>query len=251
MKTLTIYNPFNNTPIFYVDQTSSTMILAREIAEKKISGIFPFHGTVVMAGFQTAGRGRIEGRRWVGEKNKNLTFTLLLERKMVSPQEMPLPLVAGLGLAFYLERSHFLAPSIKWPNDILVSGKKISGIIIEQIRDFYLVGIGININQILFPETLRSKTTSVRNEIGEILVPQQELSLVLEGIYSALKMNDTASLIEKRLFLRGKKINFIYGDPVHGKREEGILTGVGMDGSLLLQTSDGRIIPAVSGEILF
>ncbi len=244
-------NPFGSAPVFHVEQTDSTMILAREIAEGGFSGVKPVHGTVVTADFQTAGRGRIPGRRWVGEKYKNLLFTLILGKDMVPPGKIPLPLVTGLGLVVYLEERHSLQPVIKWPNDILVSGKKISGIIIEQLQRVYLVGIGINVNQSSFPKDLRRRTTSLVKETGTICSVEKELTGVLEGIRSALKEKNPAPLIEKHLFARGREVTFLSGDPVQGERIQGVLTGIGPGGSLLLRLPDGRTTAAASGEIIY
>lgn len=236
-----IHNPFDGAPVLYVEQTESTMILAREIK--------PVHGTVVMAGFQSAGRGRIPGRRWLGKKNKNLMCTLVLDRKMVPVRKIPLPLIAGLGLVLYLEKTHSVEPLIKWPNDILVSGKKISGIIIEQTRNYFLVGIGLNLNQVSFPEALRLKATSVLMETGMVCIPENELSAVLNGIYNALCLENPAAAIEKRLFARGREIVFIPGDPVQDKRIKGILAGIAPDGTILIQLDNGRTVSSASGEI--
>ena len=236
-----VHNPFNGAPVLYVEQTESTMILAREIK--------PVHGTVVMAGFQSAGRGRIPGRRWLGEKNKNLMCTLILDVEKVPVRKIPLPLIIGLGMAFYLEQTHSVKPLIKWPNDVLVSGKKISGIIIEQTRNYSLVGIGLNLNQVSFPEALRFKATSVLKETGMRCNPEEELSFVLNGIYSALNLENPAAAIEKRLFARGEEIVFISGDPVQGRRIKGILTGIAPDGTILIKLDNGRTVSLATGEI--
>ncbi len=238
---LEVHNSFNGAPVLYVEQTESTMILAREIK--------PVHGTVIMAGFQSAGRGRIPGRRWMGEKNKNLLCTLILDVEKVPVRKIPLPLIIGLGLALYLEQAHSVKPLIKWPNDVLVSGKKISGIIIEQTRNYSLVGIGLNLNQVSFPEALRFKATSVLKETGMRCNPEEELFFVLNGIYSALNLENPAAAIKKRLFARGREIVFIPGDPVQGKRIKGILSGIAPDGTILIQLDNGRTVSSASGEI--
>ena len=238
---LSVNNPFSGAPVLYAEETDSTMILAREIK--------PVHGTVVIAGYQTAGRGRISGRKWLAEKNKNLLFTLVLEKENTPSGSIPLPMIAGLGLALYMEKEHSLTPLLKWPNDILVNGKKISGIIVEQTRSYFLVGTGINLNQISFPEEIGFKTTSVINETGSVLVIEDELVSVLEGIKSALSVGDPAFEIGKRLYALGKEVVFIAGDPAGNGRIKGILEGIGHDGTIRIKLDNGSIVSSASGEI--
>ncbi len=238
---LFVKNPFTGAPVLYTELTDSTMILARRVK--------PVHGTVVMAGFQSAGRGRLPGRQWISERNKNLMFTLVLDKGKTPSGRIPLPLITGLGLALYMERSHSLTPFIKWPNDILVSGKKISGIVVEQGLRFYFVGVGVNLNQRSFPEEIDFKTTSVLRETEVSCVMEEELVSVLAGIKSALSIGDPAFEIEKRLFSLGEEVVFISGDPAANERIKGVLEGISPDGTIRIKLDNGGLVSSASGEI--
>ncbi len=122
-------------------------------------------GTVVLAEEQTAGRGRL-GRAWIANPGENLTFSLIL-RPAGSPETINvLPLWVGVALAEVIEQVTGLEVVCKWPNDILIQGRKAAGILIEgSLReasvDFVVVGIGLNINQRSFAPELSSKATSL------------------------------------------------------------------------------------------
>ena len=173
-----ISNPFNNAPVYYLGKTKSTI----RLAEEHCSSSGPvFSGIVFMAGLQTAGRGRIPGRIWEASKDKNLLFTLILSGAETGGN--PLPVVIGLGIAHYLERNHKLKPTIKWPNDVYVNGKKIAGIIIESRNNFFNIGIGLNINQIEFPDSLIHSATSLSIEKNKNFDLLSELELILKEIW--------------------------------------------------------------------
>ena len=235
-----IINPFYNAPVFYIEQTLSTMKLAENTAE-----IAP--GTVYFAGMQTAGRGRIPGRVWEGAKNKNLLFTLVLPA--AKPGVKPLPIIVGLGIALYLEQYHNLHPSIKWPNDIYLNDRKIAGIIIESRKGLYNIGIGININQIELPENIESSATSLAIEKSNSFILYSELENVLIQLKKALSMNSWHKEISSRLYNIGKEVVLSIGIPGEEKKIKGVVEGLGVSGQLLLR-KEGELLEIYSGEVL-
>ena len=121
MVTLKIDNPFN-APVFHEDTVTSTMAVSRELASDG-----SVHGTVIMADFQSAGRGRIQNRTWEMESKMSLPFTLLLRFPAI--EEIPSALTLRAGLAASLAIEDFAPPLkgsvfVKWPNDIMIGSKK-------------------------------------------------------------------------------------------------------------------------------
>lgn len=244
-----IKNPFNNAPVFYIKETASTMILAREYIKNTSQRAGRISGSVIAAGIQTAGRGRLPDRIWHSGEGENLIFTLILSKKEAAAGFFPLSLTTGLGLSFYLEERFNMEPYIKWPNDILINYKKISGILIESVKDFYLIGIGLNVNQIEFSSDISSSATSLRNETGSYLKHNEELTILLESVKKALREPHKRDEINKRLFLKGKSVRFLSGDPARQDIITGTITGISKEGALLIE-ADGKIIQCSAGELL-
>ena len=238
-----ISNPFNKAPVYYIEKTLSTMKLAEEYCS---SSIPVASGTVFMAGVQTAGRGRIPGRVWEASKDKNLLFTLILSGEEIGGN--PLPIVVGLGISKYLEKHHQVKSTIKWPNDILVCGRKIAGVIIESKSNFFNIGIGLNINQKEFPDSIVSSATSLSIEKNKNFDLLSELELILKEIKEILVLGSWHKEITARLHNLGKEVSITTGIPGQEKTITGTIEGLGTAGQLLLR-SEGSLLEIFSGEI--
>ncbi len=121
------------------------------------------HGDVFTADCQTAGRGRLD-HRWLSPPGVNLMMSAVLSVEELPPEQVAtLPLVAGLavsrGLSLFLPQG--LSPLIKWPNDVLVDGRKIAGILCERHDDLVIIGIGVNVDQEEFAREIAEKATSI------------------------------------------------------------------------------------------
>ena len=133
------------------------------------------HRDVFTADYQTAGRGRLD-HKWLSPEGTNLMMSVVLSVSDLPPDQVAtLPLVAGLAVAmalrqFLIPHSSFLI-SLKWPNDVLVGGKKIAGILCERHGDNVIVGIGVNVGQTEFDREIADRATSLR-----LLVEQSEHS---------------------------------------------------------------------------
>lgn len=147
MQLLDIINPFNGAKIYYKNETDSTMNDARNLICDN-----PESGTVVSAGEQLTGRGRVAGRSWQGGKDLSLMFTLLIKEAELPFYKTLFPLFAGFCIMNCLKKHYSIESSVKWPNDVLVKGNKISGILCENTDSFILCGCGINLNQTDFPD---------------------------------------------------------------------------------------------------
>lgn len=169
--------------ILFFYEVDSTNNLAKELA------MYGAHeGTVVIAETQTRGRGRLD-REWVSPTG-GLWFSIILRPKLRPAEAVKLTFVAGLAVAEVLSRTFGLKAEVKWPNDILVNGRKICGILTEmsttgETVNFVVVGIGVNANfdvEKVFPEPLRKITTSIEKELGRKVQLEELLGAILERL---------------------------------------------------------------------
>lgn len=212
---------------------------------------------MIAAGTQTMGRGRMT-RTWFSPSGANLYFSVLL-RPAVEPERAPsLPLVVGLAVAETLAAlAPETQPRIKWPNDILVGGKKVCGILCEmQVETdccvrYVVAGVGVNLNltQADLPKELKSRATSLRIETGRRFSRAAVLAAILnrfEPLYDEWCAHGFEALLEtigKRDAMRGKTITVEQG----GHRIEGRADGLFPDGALRLVTEQG-CVSIYSGE---
>lgn len=249
-----IKNPFGGL-FFYKESTLTTMDDAREIANR---GDF---GSIALCDYQTDGRGRLEGRRWESSMGDSLMFSLVYARKELDPL---LSLKAGLALSFTIEAiavEQNIKPSvsIKWPNDVLVNGKKTAGILCKwntrgavsnSEKSFYcIVGMGINVKQLMFEDELQNKATSLYKEgiqidRGPLL---QRLLLQLHQVFQCPDFKtEYISELNNRLYNKGKKVLFSRG--INEQDDELVtIKEVALDGGIVISTGNG-LQTVYSGE---
>jgi len=208
-------------------------------------------GTVVVAGEQTAGRGRMK-RGWLSPRGSIALSIILYPELAYLPS---LIMVASLGVARCLEKIAGLKAQIKWPNDVLINQKKVCGILIEsevkgKRADYAVMGIGINVNikPSAFPE-IPSTATSLSQELGRDVSQLDMIRCLLaeiERLYLALPSGD-AIYREWRgnLVTLGKKVRVSSEETSY----EGIAESVASDGSLLLRQPDGSLTKIVAGDV--
>lgn len=217
------------------------------------------HGFVLYADYQTAGRGRGAARVWDCAPGKGLLFTVLL--RFAGNADIPplLTMRAGLAVALALDELFpqlTRAVLIKWPNDIMISGRKAAGILTESDGKNVLIGTGLNIAQTR--EELPPGATSVIAETGGApeggaadLRPAV-LSAILSSFYAMLLKEPEAVVfdINKRLFLRGEKIRFAPGGAESALVIEAFEEGVSASGELLLREEGSRNTKGyITGEL--
>ena len=243
MYRIDIHNPFD-AQVYYSDTVSSTMEVSREFL--KSSGA---HGTVIAAGFQTAGRGRGTNRTWETEKDSSLLFTILF--RWCHAVNIPAALTLRAGLATALGIEDFF-PSlagkikIKWPNDLVVIAPvtgKIAGILAEAENGNVRLGIGVNVTQTKFPSYLEKKATSIKLCAGNSRsFDSNDRFLLLEKILVRLResilSDDWIERIESRLFKKDEQVSFAVGAADSGKIVTGLLAGIGPGGELRIQTPE-------------
>ena len=232
-----------------VDSTDSTQSEVRALAAAGAP-----EGTVVTASHQRAGRGR-RGHAWWDAPGESLLVSVLLRPAgppAVAPQ---LALVGGLAVAEALAAAEVPA-RIRWPNDLLVDGRKVCGILAEASSDpagdgrgrlhHVILGIGINLNQTGFPEALAPIATSLRLVTGRFHAAGAILDAVLSRLaagYAAWQAGGFAVLRAAWLahaLLPGQVVRLPDGTP-------GVGADVTDDGVLLARTAGGRLVPVVSG----
>src|SRR6056297_4293484 len=160
MEELFLQNPFE-APIYYIPSVDSTMNASRS----KL-GNSPAHGTVLIAGSQTSGRGRVDGREWLTAQDEGLLSTIVISRSYLKVPVTSVPIRIALAVCRMLKQQFQLKPKIKWPNDVLVKGKKICGVLCESTSEYVYVGIGLNVLQEEFSSELRKPGTSIFIEGG-------------------------------------------------------------------------------------
>jgi BirA family biotin operon repressor/biotin-[acetyl-CoA-carboxylase] ligase len=232
-------------------RVASTNALAYRLAERGEP-----EGTVVIAERQTAGKGRL-GRTWSSPPKVGLYLSLIL-RPPISPALAPgLSLIAALSVAESIRHYPKLKAMIKWPNDVLLDGKKVAGVLTElsaeldRIR-FVIVGIGINVNHSVkeFPEELRSKATSLQLEatqkVDRIKLVQLLLTNLEKRYYSFVKsgLKNQIGAIREYSALLTKKVSF----KQNGKTVTGTAIDIDNNGMLVVDLGDGKVSVG-SGEV--
>jgi BirA family biotin operon repressor/biotin-[acetyl-CoA-carboxylase] ligase len=212
--------------------------------------------SIVIADEQTQGRGRLD-RKWFTPKGSGLAFSLILRPSTALRQH--LSRTVGLAALSIAESCSGLglAPRIKWPNDILLNGKKTAGILIENVWsgddvDSLVIGIGINVHKESVPPTelLQFPATSLEDELGkEVPVREQILSGVLNSFVRWRERVGTDELIhawEEILAFRGEQIQVQAGgeSPITGK-----LLGLESDGSLRLSDAHDKSVIIHFGDV--
>jgi BirA family biotin operon repressor/biotin-[acetyl-CoA-carboxylase] ligase len=213
-------------------------------------------GAVVIAEEQTAGRGRA-GRNWHSERATGIYATLLLRPK-ISPVQAPLlTMMAGLSAHAAIQAQTGLRPDVKWPNDLVLNGKKLGGILTEMYAEptlvrFVIVGIGINVNQERFPAELSAIATSLRAETGRSQSRLELLARLLrefETDYNRFLRDGSASVTERfaqvSSYASGKKVRVTNGNETY----VGVTAGLRPEGLLQIRRDDGALVTVLAGDV--
>lgn len=226
--------------IVFLPQCGSTNDEARKLALKGAENL-----TVVLTEEQSVGRGR-RGQRWVCPAGEGVAFSMVLRPEVPSVLWSRFALAAGLAVAEALE-FFGVTTGVKWPNDVRVSGRKISGILVEADAEFLVIGVGINVNVTEFPSDLEFSATSLANELGR----QESREAVLVTCLQRLRVrlgqikddfNEIIQAWSERCVLTGKVVKMTVG----GGQKTGMVEGISSRGELLLRGGKGveRILQA-------
>ncbi len=237
--------------LLYLPVTDSTNIQAKKQGE----GGAP-HGTLVVADCQNAGKGR-RGRSWSSPSGTSIYMSFLLRPQIPPRCASMITLIAGMASCQAVREATGLKAQIKWPNDLVVRGKKICGILTEMSAEmeqihYIVTGIGINVNQQEFPEEIRTKATSLKLETGRDLSRSEIIAGTMEWFEKYFEIFlETEDLSRLRKEYEGLLANMNQEVLVLDPKGEykGICRGIQEDGELLVEQRDGRIGRVMSGEV--
>ncbi|MFL6282725.1 MAG: biotin--[acetyl-CoA-carboxylase] ligase [Pyrinomonadaceae bacterium] len=213
-------------------------------------------GLCIVAREQTAGRGRRE-RAWVSPKDSGLYFSVVL-RPRLEAREWPLiTLAAAVATRDALEEACALRADIKWPNDLLASGRKLCGILAETVESAagraVVLGIGINLTNRAFPPEILASATSVEEETGRAPDPAQLLNALMHQLarrYEELHACGGAALIlreweARSSYAHGRRVRVALAE----ESFEGTTRGLEPDGALRVETDAGLIQTVRAGDV--
>lgn len=238
--------------VVYFEETDSTNVRAHELGEAAAPD-----GTVVIAEHQTAGKGR-RGRQWISPPGVNLYTSVLLRPDILPRFATQLTFVSAVAVARAIEDVTDLEPRVKWPNDVLLGGKKVAGLLNEMSAEtesinYVILGIGVNLNMSAgqFPADLRYPATSVALE-QEAPISRLDLARALfrrlDYYYFLFLEQGFPPVIrdwENLCDLMGKMVEVDYQDRLVRGRAEGI----DEDGALLLRLPDGMKERVLAGDV--
>ncbi len=233
-------------------ETTSTSDIADRLARDGIK-----EGMVVFAESQTKGRGRL-GRRWHSPARKGLWFTLILRPDMPPSAATRFVIGAAVALSRAVREVTGIQPEIKWPNDLLIRGRKVAGILIEMNAEveklnYLLLGIGIDVNLEAgdYPEELKNLATSLRIETrGVVSRPVLAVAVMreLDHVYQSIRAGQFSALAEewyRQCVTVGGQVSINTG----GRILQGRVEAVDDEGALLLRTQHGRIERILGGDV--
>ena len=237
--------------ILYFDSIDSTNNELKRQAEKGVK-----HGLLAVAEEQTAGRGR-RGHAWVSPPGTGIWFSFLLKPEISPDKASMLTIVAAMAVSGAIREVTGLDAQIKWPNDIVVNGKKICGILTEMGTNgvkinYVLIGVGINVNLKEFPEEMQDKATSLILEGGH----EYDRNHVIAQVMKYFEINyekfiqtcDFTHLLDdyhRILANLNQPVRVIDGD----RSFEGICRGIDEKGELLVERQNKEVVKVSAGEV--
>jgi len=240
--------------VYYFDTIDSTQKYAIEISKKKTE-----NGSVVISQIQTAGRGRMN-RKWITVKG-GLSMSIILHPKFDTSVSTLFPMAASLALATAIQKTINMKPNVKWPNDVVIKGKKVAGMIVDasiqsNLIESMILGVGINFKvdtkhlerQLKGTENFYGVASLLKvDDTTNPLVIVQNFLSELEKIIALLDQGKVSSIIQK-----WEKISTTIGKKVSIKTNDGMITGlakkINSDGSLNI-VKNGKTQRLLVGDI--
>jgi BirA family biotin operon repressor/biotin-[acetyl-CoA-carboxylase] ligase len=233
-------------------ETTSTNDVIEKLARDGVK-----EGVVVFAESQTKGRGRL-GRKWISPAHKGLWFSILLRPDMHPQETTQLTVASATALRRAIMAETNLCPEIKWPNDLLIGGKKVAGILTELSAEsdrvkYITLGMGVDVNVDAgeLPPEVRKIATSLKIEAGEKICRAElatEILRELDRDYARIcagKFPEVADEWEAGCATIGKNVTVLMGDRKIGGRAESLDD----DGALLVRTEHGHLERVIGGDV--
>lgn len=239
--------------IIYMPSATSTNDKAFEIGRQRQNA----PGIVIIAEQQTQGRGRL-GRRWISPPGVNLYFTVLLSPPVPALEVSVITLAAAVAVVTAVRVTTGIHAEIKWPNDIIIGGKKAGGILVEMRSSadripLAALGIGLNVNMHPdeFPPEIRGVSTSLSAEYGASIDRAALLGAVLESLenfYKILLNGNKGALIQE-----WRRLNCTLGEEIAVQMQEAVIYGVAEeitdDGALCVRLRSGAVTNVYAGDV--
>jgi len=233
--------------VHYFERISSTNLSAKKLANKNAKD-----GTIIISDLQTQGRGR-KDRTWFSPTG-GLWFSVILYPNIQPHKSMMLTMAASLSVADGIKKTTGIVPRIKWPNDLLINGKKVCGVLTEIDAEvdkinFAVIGIGINVNNILSKD-LEKNATTIKKEQGSNVSRVSLLKSILknfDGYYTKIQSGKYDEIRDKWLsysHIIGKTVCVNDGT----KKIKGVVENIDEDGTLILDVC-GKICRVLSGDL--
>lgn len=237
--------------VLYFPETDSTNLRAKRLGEEGAA-----HGTLVVADRQTEGRGR-RGRAWESPAGSSIYMSILLRPEIIPGRAPMLTLVMAQSVAEAIREMTGVDAQIKWPNDIVLNGKKICGMLTEMSTEidwisYVVIGVGINVNTENFPEELKGRATSLWLEEGKQYKRAALIAQIMKRFESCyeqfIKTGDLSGIQEdynRLLVNRDREVRIL--EP--GNEYNGHALGIDETGELLVRRVDGSVAKIYAGEV--
>jgi BirA family biotin operon repressor/biotin-[acetyl-CoA-carboxylase] ligase len=243
---------FGKREVVCLERTESTNTSARSLALRGAP-----EGTLVVAETQTQGRGR-KGRSWYSPMRDGVYVSIVLRPRLLLNQAGRIPILASLALAETFIGLGISDVSIKWPNDVLLRGRKVAGILTEvgaemDSVDYMIIGVGINVNTPKFPRSLQGSATSLFMESGSRFFRSMILAQYLtrlEKDYSLYRKGVTGSVLARWKDLAGVMGRRVSVEAA-GRNSQGVVEDLDEDGALIVRSRGGGRVRVCSGDIRF
>lgn len=221
--------------IIRLTETGSTNNYTSDLVRQSVTSDW----TVVMADFQSKGRGQ-RGKGWISDPGENLLCSVYRKLTLASKYQFFISASVALGVCNYLI-SKGVSASLKWPNDVVIGGRKIAGMLIEnhvafQSLEQSIIGIGLNVNQTEFPR-FHWSATSMKMETGRSFDMDEVLADLLESLKVSMSESIESTLLEyqKLVFGMNERCILKIGDDLI----EGEIRGIDGNGALIMETNKG------------
>ena len=238
-------------PVIFYDALPSTNLQAKLDAENGAA-----EGTLLVADMQTAGRGR-RGRSWSSPGGTNAYFTLIIKPDFRVELASMVTLVMGLAVADGIRKTCGVEACIKWPNDIVIGGKKVCGMLAEMSAErdyihYVVIGVGINVGQQAFPAEIADMATCLQEECGHRVSRAELVANVMKEFEASYEIfqreGSLKGLMEhynSLLVNRDREVRVL----APGAEFQGISKGINDTGELLVEKEDGTISKVYAGEV--
>ncbi len=238
--------------IHYFQKVDSTNSIAYQLAMQGAD-----EGEVIIAETQEKGKGRL-GRQWFSPPYLNLYISIILRPEILPNQASMITLLSAVSTAESIKRYSDITPSIKWPNDILIGGKKVAGILneIDSETDrihFIILGIGININigKEEFPKDIREYATSLKIETGREVSRKEFICFLFKEIedwYERFIREGNKPVLDawrRWADIKDKMVRVSsFKDEIIGKAID-----IDSDGALIIEDKDGKLMRIIAGDV--